>query len=154
MLKLAASNQMAFNILITANTNAAIDEMIRKLDQLRDLISKMEVDQAEKEYLNEITIERISVKEKRTKKVRPKGLFVVGCTIWKQSDILKASKFDLIIIDEGSQLPVGSAALILHRLDVGGRLLIAGDNCQLGPICSFFHFFYQYIFYNNLSDIK
>jgi superfamily I DNA and/or RNA helicase len=42
--------------------------------------------------------------------------------------------YDLVVIDEGSQLKVSEAALAARRLARGGRLLIAGDDLQLPPI--------------------
>jgi len=42
--------------------------------------------------------------------------------------------FDLVVVDEGSQLRVPEALLAISRLGPGGRLVVAGDDLQLPPI--------------------
>ena len=43
--------------------------------------------------------------------------------------------FDLVVIDEGSQLKIAEAAIAINRVHpASGRLVIAGDDRQLGPI--------------------
>lgn len=43
-------------------------------------------------------------------------------------------RYDVVVIDEGSQLTVADSALAIRRLHVDGRLVIAGDDRQLPPI--------------------
>lgn len=62
---------------------------------------------------------------------------VVGCTIFtiaKEMLIPPSQQFDLVIIDEASQLRVAEAAIPISRVASTGRLIIAGDDKQLGPI--------------------
>ncbi|MBF0289981.1 MAG: AAA family ATPase [SAR324 cluster bacterium] len=42
--------------------------------------------------------------------------------------------FDLVVLDEGSQVRIPEALLVISRLHQKGRLLIAGDDMQLPPI--------------------
>ena len=42
--------------------------------------------------------------------------------------------FDLIVIDEGSQLDVAQATLAVAALSTGGRVICAGDPLQMAPI--------------------
>ena len=42
--------------------------------------------------------------------------------------------YDLLVVDEASQVKWGELALALHLLAPGGRLLLAGDDLQLPPI--------------------
>lgn len=70
---------------------------------------------------------------------------IVGGSIWSlyrlldseqapDAQGLTASLFDLICIDEASQLVLGHGLLALGGLKVGGRLIVAGDERQLAPI--------------------
>ncbi|MBP7992631.1 MAG: ATP-binding protein, partial [Candidatus Magasanikbacteria bacterium] len=71
---------------------------------------------------------------------------VIGCTSWGLYKALDegwhggsggtrvAEIFDLVCIDEASQLLVPQALMCLAGLREGGRVLIAGDNKQLAPI--------------------
>lgn len=51
-----------------------------------------------------------------------------------ECDGLTARIFDLILIDEASQMPVSHGLMALSGLAVGGRVIIAGDDRQLGPV--------------------
>lgn len=73
------------------------------------------------------------------------GPVVVGGTIWKLSDALgrgalgqprgeTAPVFDLIAIDEASQLPLSHGLLALAGLAEDGRIVVAGDDRQLPPV--------------------
>jgi len=57
---------------------------------------------------------------------------VVGSTAWGLAR--STTPFDLVVIDEASQLKVPEAALAVARVAPGGRLVVAGDHEQLGPI--------------------
>ena len=61
----------------------------------------------------------------------------------KASKEVKAdAKFDLLVIDEASQMLLAQSALALQALDLKkGRLLIVGDHFQLGPLL---HYDYQH----------
>lgn len=48
-----------------------------------------------------------------------------------------ASWFDLLVIDEASQVPVASAAAYFLLLREDGHVVLAGDHKQLGPIYGF-----------------
>lgn len=57
---------------------------------------------------------------------------VVGSTGW---GLLSSScPFDLVLLDEASQLEVAEAAVAVDRVSEHGRLVVAGDHEQLGPI--------------------
>eukprot|EP00943_MAST-04B_sp_MAST-4B-sp1_P001609 g1609.t1 len=64
---------------------------------------------------------------------------VVGGTVWKFGSYNKATnrpeKFDILFIDEASQLRLPEAAFAINALDKDcGRLVIVGDHWQLAPI--------------------
>ncbi|KAI9243296.1 P-loop containing nucleoside triphosphate hydrolase protein [Phascolomyces articulosus] len=67
------------------------------------------------------------------------GAVVIGGTVWDWHKVQKKPKLklacDMMIIDESSQLLVPDAAIVINCLDAKeGRLIIAGDHMQLGPI--------------------
>jgi hypothetical protein len=70
---------------------------------------------------------------------------IVGASVWSlyrlldsqrgpEAQGLTAGLFDLVCIDEASQLVLGHSLLAMGGLKVGGRLIVAGDECQLPPI--------------------
>lgn len=71
---------------------------------------------------------------------------VVGCTTWGVAKMLAnqavphaiddycADGFDLVLLDEASQMPVAQALMALAAMKPFGRAVLAGDNRQLGPI--------------------
>ncbi|KAI9025001.1 P-loop containing nucleoside triphosphate hydrolase protein [Phycomyces nitens] len=64
---------------------------------------------------------------------------VVGGTVWDWAKVKKTwpewAGADVMIIDESSQLLVSDSALAINCLNgTNGRLIIAGDHMQLGPI--------------------
>jgi superfamily I DNA and/or RNA helicase len=60
---------------------------------------------------------------------------VLGSTVWQIHKVPHDRlAFDLIVIDEGSQVKVGEAAIPLLRRANRGRVVIAGDDKQLPPI--------------------
>ena len=66
---------------------------------------------------------------------------VVGATVQQVHNLLTETfhnpcypAFDLIVIDEASQLDVGGAVLALAGLAEGGSVVLAGDPLQLAPI--------------------
>ncbi|KNC48886.1 AAA ATPase [Thecamonas trahens ATCC 50062] len=60
---------------------------------------------------------------------------VLGGTVYQiDKQLANTRPFDLLIVDEGSQLPVAETALAVQRMATGGRLIVAGDHMQLPPI--------------------
>ena len=63
--------------------------------------------------------------------------FVVAGTAFKANTLSRtmAGKFDLLVVDEASQMPLPTAALMTGILnDETGRLVVVGDHWQLAPI--------------------
>src|SRR5262249_57668708 len=62
---------------------------------------------------------------------------VVGATVYA---CLKARKktglegFDLVVVDEASQVRVAEASVPVHLVAPAGRLVLAGDDLQLPPV--------------------
>jgi hypothetical protein len=66
-------------------------------------------------------------------------LSVVGGTVWKGSrcvtNAAERQGFDLVIVDEASQMPLSHASIAHELVDQRhGRLVIAGDHKQLPPV--------------------
>ncbi|MEG8049003.1 AAA domain-containing protein [Sphingomonas aurantiaca] len=70
---------------------------------------------------------------------------VVGASVWTMYKLLQdgrlpgasgmfAPVFDLVCIDEASQMPLGHGLIALGGLATAGRIVVAGDNKQLPPI--------------------
>lgn len=70
---------------------------------------------------------------------------VVGATVWSAFRMLESGSlpndegltapvFDLVCVDEASQLPVGHGLIPLGALKPTGRIVVAGDDKQLPPI--------------------
>ncbi|UUL82536.1 AAA domain-containing protein [Sphingomonas qomolangmaensis] len=70
---------------------------------------------------------------------------VVGASVWTIYKLLHSGRlpgasgmfapaFDLICIDEASQMPLGHGLIALGALAPAGRVVVAGDNKQLPPI--------------------
>jgi hypothetical protein len=70
---------------------------------------------------------------------------VLGCSVWALNKLLSAGDptatdgptsplFDLVCIDEASQMVVSNGLMALAGLAPGGRVLVAGDDKQLPPV--------------------
>ncbi|GBC07119.1 hypothetical protein RclHR1_07270004 [Rhizophagus clarus] len=60
---------------------------------------------------------------------------VIGGTVWDWYKIRNIVKCDIMMIDEGSQLLVSDAIIAIECLNLKtGKLIVAGDHMQLGPI--------------------
>jgi hypothetical protein len=123
-------------VLITAMTNTAIDNCLAKVLELQNTrkvvggdlrIGKLQGDGSG--GITSINPRRVAIEA-----LSPISL-VFGATVWQAR---KTSPdhltYDLVVIDEGSQLRVADSAIAIRRLAGGGRLLVAGDDRQLAPI--------------------
>ncbi|CAG8482670.1 10470_t:CDS:10, partial [Racocetra fulgida] len=68
-------------------------------------------------------------------KIKGDKPIVIGSTVWNWYKVHNECRCDIMIIDEGSQLLTSDACVVLEILDLDhGKLIIAGDHMQLGPI--------------------
>jgi hypothetical protein len=125
-------------ILVTAFTHAAIENCLRMLDRLA---------QSHNVLTQPLHLAKLGGWRGVEPPERVAGVEtwqeeechqVVGGTIFaiaKSDCLAPAQQFDLVVIDEGSQLKVAEAAIPIARVETkNGRLVIAGDDKQLGPI--------------------
>jgi hypothetical protein len=130
-----------FRVLVTAFTHAAIQNLLRKIDQRRVEIKGLAVALAlakakgwegEAPFSGEVVAEDgLADWLERNKQA------VVGATVYA---CLKARKktglegFDLVVVDEASQVRVAEASVPVRLVGPAGRLVLAGDDLQLPPI--------------------
>ncbi|KAJ3060608.1 Tripartite DNA replication factor, partial [Quaeritorhiza haematococci] len=134
-----------FRILVTAFTKAAITAFTKKFNALLELIRSIEgLDRGE--WRDEVEVVGL-VGVEESKMPNPGGLrkyAVVTGTVWSIAKYVKKFgekvDFDMLIIDEGSQMPVAEAAIAMRALDFPSnvakspRIVVAGDHLQLAPI--------------------
>lgn len=130
-------------ILLTANSWAAIDNMLSSLhkavagnpisgfDPDEQIIRLDSKESAKKESLKEINDSECPL--------------VLGSTVWQiyrncyeskenEAPPLRSLRFDYVIIDEATQVRMCDALIPLSLIDEEGKLLIVGDEDQLGSI--------------------
>lgn len=147
-----------FRVLVTAFTHPAIDNLLDRIMSLLDIASNT-TGEEKGEWKTALSICKYESGNKRTHLNAPPPLegtggaggageakegeapvinerfHIAGATVWRVQDaLLNKEKFDLIIVDEGSQLPVSEALIPLHCLASNGRFVVCGDHLQLGPI--------------------
>ena len=118
-------------ILISAMTHTAIDNLLRMIVRIADDLGRpapalAKVGRAATGSISGIAKERIDGW------LDEHGAAIVGSTVWGLAK--SEARFDLVVIDEASQLRVPDAALAIDRVHERGRLVAAGDHFQLGPI--------------------
>ncbi|KAI7908098.1 P-loop containing nucleoside triphosphate hydrolase protein [Cokeromyces recurvatus] len=134
---------------VTAFTNDAILNLLKRIEkiqkrhELQDLFSIICVNSSKITDLSSKIIytawkDSITVKNK-LQKTTPIKVYIIGATVWGWGKIRdkwkRFEKLDMLIIDESSQLLVSDALLAISCLkQPSGKLIIAGDHLQLGPI--------------------
>jgi len=148
----AALRGVPQRVLITANTYTAIDEVLdqvlaraRNLASLSGLQVKRLRSSTRDPYPDASVDLHVSARADlaglRTRLAASTGLTVVGATPLQIAKLLKeggnpatGELFDLIVVDEASQMDVAQGALALAGLAAGGSVVVAGDPLQLSPI--------------------
>lgn len=75
-----------------------------------------------------------TLSKNRLKQLLKQDVTIVMGTCWKIFGNIPEGSFDLVIIDEASQLLTADASIPIRALAKGGRLLLGGDHMQLKPI--------------------
>ena len=67
---------------------------------------------------------------------KTQNAIVIGATVWAAHKCLTDQAFDVVILDEASQLIVGEATMSLMKISAekGCHIVLAGDYKQLPPI--------------------
>ncbi len=138
---LAAAHAKAgrpFRVLVTAFTHAAIENLLRKIRQRQAELHGAGVDLlvGKAKYWQGAASDVEQVPESDLASWLDDGEHVVlGATAFsclKKRDELPS--FDLVVIDEASQVRVPEAAIAVHLAGDAGRVVLAGDHLQLPPI--------------------
>jgi hypothetical protein len=130
-----------FRTLLTAFTHAAIDNALRKAAELQERhgivrgafpICKLD----DTRLAGMEGVQSIPAKAGKSgwKWCEDDSLSLYGGTVWSIRKGEGADRADFVVVDEGSQLRVPEASIVLGGLRAGVRLLIAGDDKQLPPI--------------------
>jgi hypothetical protein len=134
-----AQQRRPFHVLVTAFTHAAIENLLRKIAQRQQElpalapglgVGKAKYWQGAKALGIEIVPESDLAGWLTDSDQTVLGATAYSCL--KKCDELP--RFDLVVIDEASQVRVPEAAVAAHLVDDGGRLVLAGDHLQLPPI--------------------
>ncbi|RIB26034.1 hypothetical protein C2G38_2164525 [Gigaspora rosea] len=142
-------NNKNFMIGITAFTRSAIDNLLERIATVQkegNKTSDFTIIRMVKEFNNSIDNVNDCKAEALPKKIldarlgTPGKPIVIGGTVWDWYKIRKEwngnwAGCNIMIIDEGSQLLVSDASIALECLNQNsGKLIVAGDHMQLGPI--------------------
>ena len=123
-----------FRVLVSAFTHAAIEHLLRGLvGELATLEATATVVKigdwkrgATPKGIEEWDAKRLARLDENT------GCVVIGATVYKL--IKDTPEFDLVVIDEASQMRLAEGALPLSARTAEGRAIVAGDDRQLPPI--------------------
>ncbi|KAJ3281606.1 hypothetical protein HK104_011368 [Borealophlyctis nickersoniae] len=152
-------NSTPCRILMTACTNAAIDNFVCKFKKLlshvraipgmergewRDAVDVFVLGGHNSETGNNNTSNNNNGNAAKSPDptTLPRYCILAG-TVWQLFKYLEKYKskcdFDVLIIDEGSQMPVGDAAIAVRALSGAAcertkRVVVAGDHLQLAPV--------------------
>ncbi|KAJ3122974.1 hypothetical protein HK098_002310 [Nowakowskiella sp. JEL0407] len=129
-------SKVPYRVLVTAFTHAAINTFVAKLKKLLDAIRSIE-NMKSGEWRNDISIVKLKDNDRDGT-----GKYEIVCgTVWsiyKWKEKEGANQFfDVLVIDEGSQMPVSDSAIAFGALNPNSpniKVIICGDHMQLPPI--------------------
>jgi hypothetical protein len=138
---LAAAHARAgqpFRVLVTAFTHAAIENLLRKIAERLHHVKGADVDLrvGKAKYWQgtpagiEVVAEDDMADWQQDSEYSVLGATAYSC-LKKQQEL---GGYDLVVIDEASQVRVPEAAVAVHLVADTGRLVLAGDHLQLPPI--------------------
>ncbi|MBL7037574.1 MAG: UvrD-helicase domain-containing protein [Pirellulaceae bacterium] len=126
-----------FSVLATAFTHAAIENLLRKIASLRQALGEAAISIGKVKYWQGEDNGEVEIVDESClcEWLDEHPQAVVGATVYsslKKFDELPP--FDLVVIDEASQVRVPEAAVPIGLVGPKGRLVLAGDHLQLPPI--------------------
>jgi DNA replication ATP-dependent helicase Dna2 len=127
-----------FRVCVSAFTHNAIDNVLARVRSLLE-VAKGVKDEDRSGWRDLLAIVRAADCESLSK-VLAQDYVVVGATCWALhrgllDDASVAPIFDMVLVDEGSQVPVADGAIVVSCLKPDtGRLVVCGDHLQLAPI--------------------
>ena len=126
---------ISFHVLLTAFTHTAIDNLLTKITELQSDHRVVRGDYVIRKASTDNGAPVPTVDPKAVGGVcHQNDHVIIGSTVWQARKTgPEAVAYDLIVIDEGSQLKVAEAAIAVRRLVAGGRLVIAGRRLATPP---------------------
>ena len=124
-------------VLITACTHTAIDNLLASINHIKTLfLSSPQFPQWYKLAQELVVLKLDSKNYRELSSSYKKHSIVVGSTVWTLQKLDHSIVFDVIFVDEATQLLTSDAVLALNRLadHSESRLIVAGDPLQLPPI--------------------
>ena len=130
-----------FKVLISGFTHASIENCMGKIQELQketqivgEKLQMFKLDQAKMQ--NSQSLDFINKENCQEYLDKHDRVILGGSTFSMLKAFQKNPKrpFDLVVLDEGSQVKVGESLLPLSRTSPKGRMIIAGDDKQLAPI--------------------
>lgn len=138
ILALAEAHRQAgkpFRVLVNAFTHAAIENVLTKLIELRGKgkLALAKLDRWAGANGPPAEVMLVDSKKQGQAFLAATPCCVVGGTVFA---LMKAKElaFDLVVLDEASQMRCSHAAVTVGQLAKDGRLLLAGDDRQLPPV--------------------
>ncbi|CAF3717477.1 unnamed protein product [Rotaria socialis] len=134
MLMLSSS---PLNILITACTHTAIDNLLSSINHLKNYFNSSPQYPQWYQLAKKLVVLKIDSSNYRDlSSFYGKCSLVVGSTVWTLQKVEHSIVFDIIFVDEATQLLTSDAVLAINRLadHRESRLIVAGDPLQLPPI--------------------
>jgi hypothetical protein len=125
-------------VLVTAFTKNATMQLLGKLvtysDQLLWLGDKEPNIPASLKALE--SVKQKAAKEALLESTLSADVCIVGGTVWRIHKHLSKldTRFDLVVVDEGTQLPVLPATIATALVSPTGRVVVVGDHLQIAPI--------------------
>ncbi|MFT5682309.1 MAG: DNA replication ATP-dependent helicase Dna2 [Myxococcota bacterium] len=125
-----------FSVVISAFTNAAIENLLAKIisrqAELPGLTLKLSIGKAKGWSGEKLGV--VVDPKNAAHWLQRKGCGVVGGTIYQLIKDPALTDVDLVVVDEASQLEVPRGAIPAHLIGTKGRVVFAGDHYQLPPI--------------------
>lgn len=132
-----AMPRKCLKVAIVACTHRAVDEVMQRIRDLHKLL-KEQVQESYGGWRDEMIIHKHDSGDTSVASTAANGPTpcVIGGTVWAISKLHAScdGKFDILMVDEGSQLLAADAAIVSSLLAPGGRLVVAGDHLQLAPV--------------------
>ena len=134
-----AKARKPFRVLVSAFTHAAIENVLRQVATLRDAMlgdrHSLPVAKAKLWQGHDLAAVEVVDESLLGRWVGARDQAVLGGTVWScLKDWDRLPSFDLVVVDEASQVCVSEAAVPVSALAARGRLILAGDDKQLPPI--------------------
>lgn len=124
-------------VMVTAFTHAAVETLLAKVLEVAG--DRFGQDQVLIGKVNEVRRNRsipvVPIADLTLGADRGMPVVILGSTVYQFHKLRgKVPAFDILIVDEASQMKFGELSLPLWLLRPGGRLVLAGDDYQLPPI--------------------